>query len=74
MKTREHFILGILVILLIAWFILAWIFIHEQNKVKEYSTYCMDRVRPELWEQREKIHMTEALCSEGTCVYRWGTT
>jgi len=74
MKTREKILLGILVILLIAWAILAWIFVHEQNKLKEYSTYCMDRVRHELWEQLESIHMTDAFCSEWVCVYMWGTT
>jgi hypothetical protein len=74
MKTREKILLAILAILLIAWAVLAWIFIHEENKVKEYSTYCMDRVRHELWEQLENIHMTDAFCSEWTCVYIWGTT
>ena len=52
----------------------AWLTISEQNKMKEYSTYCMDRVRHELWEQLENIHITDAFCSEWTCVYMWGTT
>jgi hypothetical protein len=26
----------------------AWLTINEHNKMKEYSTYCMDRVRHEL--------------------------
>ena len=26
----------------------AWMTISEQNKMKEYSTYCMDAVRAEL--------------------------
>jgi hypothetical protein len=74
MKTREKILLAILAILLIVWAILAWIFISEENKVKEYSTYCMDRVRHELWEQLENIYMTDAFCSEWICIYIWGVT
>jgi hypothetical protein len=35
-------------IIVIALGVSAWLTINEQNKMKEYSTYCMDRVRHEL--------------------------
>ena len=52
----------------------AWLTISEQNKMKEYSTYCMDRVRHELWEQLENIHMNDSICYGWACVYMWGVT
>ena len=74
MKTREKFLLATIWILLIAWIICAWLFIHEQNKIKENSTYCMDSVRHELWEYLENIHMTDVISSEWVYVYMWGVT
>jgi len=35
-------------IIIIALGVCAWLTISEQNKMKEYSTYCMDKVRHEL--------------------------
>ena len=64
----------ILAIILIAWIVCAWLFISNQNKVKEYSTYCMDSVRAELWENIGNIHMNDSFCSEWTCVYMWGVS
>lgn len=64
----------ILAIIIIAWVVCAWLFISKQNKLKEYSTYCMDSVRNELWEYLENIHMNDSLCSEWVCVYMWGAT
>ena len=64
----------ILAIIIVAWVVCAWLFISKQNKMKEYSTYCMDRVRHELWEYLENIHMNDSICSEWICVYMWGTT
>ena len=74
MKTREKILLATIWILLIAWIICAWLFIHEQNKIKENSTYCMDSVRHELWEYLENIHMTDVISSEWVYVYMWGVT
>ena len=67
-------------ILLILWtlIIIAWIFVDVmislKNNEKEYSTYCMDRVRHELWEYLENIHINDSICSEWTCVYMWGVS
>lgn len=74
MKTREKILLGILIVFLIAGAIWAWIFIREENKVKEYSTYCMDAVKHELWEYLENVHINDSICSEWTCVYMWGVS
>ena len=74
MKKREKVLLAILAILLIAWVVCAWLFVHKQNKVKEYSAYCMDAVRAELWERIGNIYMNNVFCSEWTCVYMWGVS
>jgi hypothetical protein len=74
MKTREKFLLATIWILLIAWIICAWLFIHEQNKIKENSTYCMDRVRHQLWEYLENVHLNDAFGSEWVYIYMWGCT
>lgn len=74
MKKREKVLLAILAVLLIAWIVCAWLFVHRQNKVKEYSVYCMDAVRAELWERIGNINMNGAFCSEWRCVYMWGVS
>lgn len=52
----------------------AWLTISEHNKMKEYSTYCMDAVRAELWEYLENVHMNDSFCYGWACVYMWGLT
>lgn len=67
-------------ILLILWtlIIIVWIFVDVmislKNNEKEYSTYCMDAVRHELWEYLENVHINDSICSEWTCVYMWGVS
>ena len=74
MKTWEKILLAILWIFLIAWAICARVLIHDQKKIQENSTYCMDKVRNDLWEYLENIYMTDAFCSEWTCIYMWGVS
>ncbi len=74
MKKREKVLLGILAVLLIAWVVCAWLFVHKQNKVKEYSVYCMDTVRAQLWEYVENVHMSDAFGSEWVYVYIWSVS
>ena len=64
----------VVAIIVIALGISAWLTIKEQNKMKEYSTYCMDKVRAELWEYLENVHMNDSFCYDWTCVYMWGVT
>ena len=71
MKKREKVLLAILTVLLIALIVCAWLFVHKQNKVKEYSVYCVDAVRAELWDHIGNINMNDIFCSERTCVYMW---
>ena len=42
--------------------------------MKEYSTYCTDSVRHELWEYLENVHINDSICYKWTCVYMWGVT
>ena len=74
MKTWKKVLWYIIALIIIAWVISAFRFTSQQNKVKEYSTYCMDAIRTELWEYLESIHMNDSICSEWVCVYMWGVT
>ena len=49
-------------------------FLCVEKKIKDYSTYCMDSVRHELWEYIGNIHMNEAYCAEWSCIYMWGVS
>lgn len=71
MKTRKKVLWCVIALILVAWIVFAWLFVNKQNKVKEYSVYCMDAVRAELWEDIGNIHMDDSFCSEWTCVYMW---
>ena len=64
----------LLAIILIAWIVYAWLFVHNNNKMKAYSSYCMDSVRHELWEYIWNIHINDSFCSEWVCVYMWGVS
>lgn len=60
---------------LVAFFIAAAIrFFMSNTTLKEYSTYCIDSVRSELWEYIGNIHMNEAYCSDWVCIYMWGVS
>jgi len=55
MKTWKKILLCILALILIAWIVCATMFITNKNRIKEYSTYCMDEVRNQLWEYLENV-------------------
>jgi len=50
MKTWKKILLCILALIVIAVIVCITMFIANQNRIKEYSTYCMDEVRNQLWE------------------------
>ena len=64
----------ILAIIIVGLVVCAWLFIHKQNKIKENSTYCMDKVRQELWEYLENIQMTDVIISEWVYGYMWSVS
>ena len=74
MKTRKKVLWCILALILIAWIVCAWLFIHNQNKIKDYSTYCMDSVRQELWEYLENVSMPNATKLDWVYIYTWSVT
>lgn len=55
MKTWKKILLCILALILIAWIVCATMFVTNKNRIKEYSTYCMDEVRNQLWEYLENV-------------------
>ena len=50
MKTWKKILLCILALIVIAVIVCITMFITNKNRIKEYSTYCMDEVRNQLWE------------------------
>ena len=73
MKTWQKILL-ILWTLIIITGIFVDVMISLKNNEKEYSTYCMDNIRHELWEYLENIHINDSICDEWTCVYIWGVS
>lgn len=55
MKTSKKVLLTIIVLIFIAWIVSALRCTSHQKKIKEYSTYCMDEVRNQLWEYLENV-------------------
>ena len=55
MKTWKKILLCILALILIAWIVCATMLVTNKNRIKEYSTYCMDEVRNQLWEYLENV-------------------
>ena len=53
----------LIILLFICLIVLGFIFffINEEKKVAKYSTYCMDRIRSELWEYVWNV----------SCLYEW---
>ena len=74
MKTRKKILRCIIALIIIAWIVSALRFVCWKNKVKQYSTYCMDAVRVELWEYIWNIYHNEASCEEWVCEYKWGVS
>lgn len=74
MKTRKKVLRCIITLIVIAWIVSALLFVSHKNKVKEYSTYCMDAVRAQLWEYIWNIYINDSIDSEWVYVYTWGIT
>ena len=74
MKTRKKVLWCILALILIAWIVCAWLFIHNENKFKQNSVYCGDKLRQELWEFLENVSMPNATKLDGAYIYTWSVT
>jgi hypothetical protein len=55
MKTWKKIFLCILALIVIAGIVCVTMFVTNKNRIKEYSTYCMDEVRSQLWEYLENV-------------------
>ena len=55
MKTWKKIFLCILALIVIAGIVCVTMFVTNKNRIKEYSTYCMDEVRNQLWEYLENV-------------------
>ena len=55
MKASKKVLLTIIVLIFIAWIVSALRCTSHQKKIKEYSTYCMDEIRNQLWEYLENV-------------------
>jgi len=55
MKTWKKIFLCILALIVIAGIVCVTVFVTNKNKIKKYSTYCMDEVRNQLWEYLENV-------------------
>ena len=74
MKTRKKVLWCILAIILIAWIVCAWLFICNENKIKQNSVYCGDKLRQELWEYLENVSMPNATKLDWAYIYTWSVT
>ena len=74
MKTRKKVLWCILALILIAWIVCAWLFIHNENKIKQNSVYCGDKLRQELWEYLENVSMPNATKLDWAYIYTWSVT
>ena len=71
MKTRKRVLRCILALILIAWIVYAWLFIHNENKIKQNSVYCGDKLRQELWKSPEIVSMLNATKLDWAYIYTW---
>jgi hypothetical protein len=55
MKTWKKIFLCILALIVVAVIVCVTMFVTNKNRIKEYSTYCMDEVRSQLWEYLENV-------------------
>ena len=74
MKTRKKVLWCILALILIAWIVCAWLFICNENKIKQNSVYCGDKLRQELWEYLENVSMPNATKLDWAYIYTWSVT
>ena len=71
MKTRKRVLRCILALILIVWIVYAWLFIHNENKIKQNSVYCGDKLRQELWKSPEIVSMPNATKLDWAYIYTW---
>jgi len=74
MKTRKKVLWCILALILIAWIVCAWLFIRNENKIKQNSVYCGDKLRQELWEYLENVSMPNATKLDWAYIYTWSVS
>ena len=49
-------------------------FFLNEKRIKEYSGYCMDEVRAQLWEYIGNVYYNDASSSEWVYLYNWGVS
>lgn len=74
MKTRKKVLRCILALILVVCLVCAWVFIHNENKFKQNSVYCGDKLRQELWEFLENVSMPNATKLDWAYIYTWSVT
>ena len=74
MKTRKKVLRCILALILVVCLVCAWVFIHNENKFKQNSVYCGDKLRQELWEFLENVSMPNATKLNWAYIYTWSVT
>ena len=75
MKTWKKFLLAFLALIIIAGIVCATMFTSNEKKVKEYSGYCMDEIRAQLWEYVWNIsNMWEGKNDEWYYLYNWNVS
>ena len=72
MKTWKKILRAILALIIIAWIVCATMFTLNEKRIKEYSGYCMDEVRAQLWEYVWNIsNMYEGKNGDWYYLYNW---
>ena len=61
-------------LILVACLVCAWLFIHNENKIKQNSVYCGDKLRQELWESLENVSMPNVTKLDWAYIYIWSVT
>ena len=74
MKTWKKVLLGILFIICLALILWVVMFVAKEKKITRYSTYCMDKVKDELWENLENIIFPYAEVVDGEYIYSWSVS
>ena len=71
MKAFAKILVWFLVLLCVAWLTFLWWYYFKAKKILDYSVYCMDNVRSQLWEELEGVVLNDASCNYWACLFKW---
>lgn len=75
MKTWKKVLRAILALIIIGWIVCATMFTINEKRIKEYSGYCMDEVRAQLWEYVWNVSNTyEGKNDDWYYLYNWNVS